>query len=271
MGVGDTFHMAPVGVFFGDGEDARRHGRRPRPATAGRRPVLRRRGPVPQGVHRVRRVHDGLPARREEHPQRELPLPRGEGRRGGPPDDDGRLGDRATRGAATRSRPLPDRPQGRSAGRLFTARRVVVAAGTYGTQTLLHRMKDQRPTARTSPTRLGELTRTNSEALVGAQTDDRRYRKRHGAPRVDFTRGVAITSSIHPDENTHIEPVRYGKGSNAMGSCRSSRCRTAPTRVRSLARAARPGTPRSWLVRSPTTAGPSGPSSAWSCSRSTTP
>ena len=30
-------------------------------------------------------------------------------------------------------------------------------------------------------------------------------------------RGVAITSSWHPDENTHIEPCRYGKGSNAMG------------------------------------------------------
>ncbi len=28
---------------------------------------------------------------------------------------------------------------------------------------------------------------------------------------------MAITSSIHPDEYTHIEPVRYGKGSNAMG------------------------------------------------------
>ena len=39
-----------------------------------------------------------------------------------------------------------------------------------------------------------------------------RNRKKH-----DFTRGVAITSSIHPDEHTHIEPVRYGKGSNAMG------------------------------------------------------
>ena len=39
-----------------------------------------------------------------------------------------------------------------------------------------------------------------------------RSRKEH-----DFTRGVAITSSIHPDEHTHIEPVRYGKGSNAMG------------------------------------------------------
>jgi len=33
---------------------------------------------------------------------------------------------------------------------------------------------------------------------------------------MDFSRGVAITSSIHPDEHTHIEPVRYGKGSNAM-------------------------------------------------------
>jgi cholesterol oxidase len=27
---------------------------------------------------------------------------------------------------------------------------------------------------------------------------------------------VAITSSIHPNENTHIENARYGKGSNAM-------------------------------------------------------
>jgi cholesterol oxidase len=32
----------------------------------------------------------------------------------------------------------------------------------------------------------------------------------------DYTRGVAITSSFHPDADTHIEPVRYGKGSNAM-------------------------------------------------------
>ena len=34
---------------------------------------------------------------------------------------------------------------------------------------------------------------------------------------VDFTKGVAITSSFHPDDHTHIEPVRYGKGSNAIG------------------------------------------------------
>ncbi|HZQ32125.1 MAG TPA: GMC oxidoreductase, partial [Mycobacterium sp.] len=57
---------------------------------------------------------------------------------------------------------------------------------------------------------LGELTRTNSESIVGAARfkvgDD-----------LDLTHGVAITSSIHPTPDTHIEPVRYGKGSNAMG------------------------------------------------------
>ncbi|MEU7479384.1 GMC family oxidoreductase [Lentzea sp. NPDC042327] len=90
----------------------------------------------------------------------------------------------------------------------FTADQVVVAAGTWGTQQLLHRAR-----ATTLPkisAKLGELTRTNSEAIIGAG----RYTV---DPQNDFTRGVAITSSIHPDEITHIEPVRYGKGSNAMG------------------------------------------------------
>jgi cholesterol oxidase len=34
---------------------------------------------------------------------------------------------------------------------------------------------------------------------------------------IDFSQGSAITSSFFPDEHTHIEPVRYGKGSNFMG------------------------------------------------------
>ena len=91
----------------------------------------------------------------------------------------------------------------------ITAGQVVLAAGTWGTQRLLHEMKDRGVLPRLSP-RLGELTRTNSEAIIGAgrTTVD---------PNRDFSRGVAITSSIHPDETTHIEPVRYGKGSNAMG------------------------------------------------------
>jgi cholesterol oxidase len=91
----------------------------------------------------------------------------------------------------------------------ITADQVVCAAGTWGTQQLLHRMRDEGVLPRLS-SRLGELTRTNSEAIVGASraTVD---------PLRDFSRGVAITSSFYPDEHTHIEPVRYGRGSNAMG------------------------------------------------------
>ncbi|MGE9808237.1 GMC oxidoreductase [Janibacter sp. G1551] len=93
--------------------------------------------------------------------------------------------------------------------RVLTARHVVVAAGTWGTQTLLHAMKAEGELPGLSD-RLGELTRTNSEALLGAMTAK--------APTgVDLTEGVAITSSFHPDGETHVENVRYGKGSNAMG------------------------------------------------------
>jgi cholesterol oxidase len=99
----------------------------------------------------------------------------------------------------------------RSERQVFTADQVVFAAGTLGTQKLLHRMRDDGILPRISP-RLGELTRTNSEAILGA-----RSRRRD----VDYSRGVAITSSFHPDERTHIEPVRYGKGSNAMGLLQS--------------------------------------------------
>jgi cholesterol oxidase len=55
--------------------------------------------------------------------------------------------------------------------------------------------------------RLGHQARTNSESILGCIARDKS---------VDYTQGVAITSSFHPDEHTHIEPVRYGKGSNAM-------------------------------------------------------
>ncbi|MCF6526029.1 GMC oxidoreductase, partial [Streptomyces sp. JJ36] len=119
--------------------------------------------------------------------------------------------------------------------RRLRARRVVLAAGTYGTQTLLHRMRDTGALPRLSA-RLGELTRTNSEALVGAQTVARRYRGKYGADAtLDFTRGVAITSSIHPDESTHIEPVRYGKGSNAMGALTTLQVNHASRLPRALA------------------------------------
>jgi cholesterol oxidase len=93
--------------------------------------------------------------------------------------------------------------------RTIRARQVVVAAGTWGTQNLLHRMKDQGRLPRLSDT-LGTLTRTNSEAIIGSG----RYTL---DPDNDYSQGTAITSSFHPNEYTHIEPCRYGHGSNAMG------------------------------------------------------
>jgi len=91
--------------------------------------------------------------------------------------------------------------------RTFEAEQVVLAAGALGTQRLLHTMKADGWLPNLSPM-LGVLTRTNSESIVGAIA-----RRRD----VDYSRGVAITSSFHPDPHTHVEPVRYGRGSNAMG------------------------------------------------------
>ncbi len=108
----------------------------------------------------------------------------------------------------TTERPGFRRGRGR---RSFTADQVILAAGALGTQRLLHRLVGEGRLSRLSKC-LGHLTRTNSEAIVGAT-----------APMsvldegVDYSRGVAITSSFHPDGETHVEPVRYGHGSNSMG------------------------------------------------------
>ena len=104
---------------------------------------------------------------------------------------------------------------------------MVFAAGALGTQRLLHGMKADGVLPGLSP-RLGELTRTNSEAILGASVPRQQAR----SERLDFTEGVAITSSFHPDPQTHIEPVRYGRGSNAMGLLQSLLVDGGPHRVR---------------------------------------
>jgi cholesterol oxidase len=192
MGVGDTFHPTPVGVFFGEAgvevDD---------PFFGGAGP--RRRGCIECGQcmtgcrHGAKNTlltnylylaeHAGA----EVHPMTTVTTVRRDGNRWAV--DTHRTGRR------------------RSVGTTFTADHVVFAAGTMGTQKLLHRLRDEGHLPNVSP-RLGELTRTNSEAILGARTF---------AGDTDFTKGVAITSSFHPDDHTHIEPVRYGKRSNAMG------------------------------------------------------
>ncbi len=94
--------------------------------------------------------------------------------------------------------------------RTVTAEQVVLAGGTWGTQQLLHRMKASGALPRVSDA-LGRLTRTNSEALDGTVAT--------AVPEsLELARGIAITTSFHVDDRTHVENVRYGPGSNLMGA-----------------------------------------------------
>jgi cholesterol oxidase len=90
--------------------------------------------------------------------------------------------------------------------RTLTARGVVVAAGPLGTNQLLADCRHGGTLPRLSR-RLGEVVRTNTESIqaVTAPDDSR-----------DFSRSVAITSSIYPDPDTHIEVVTYGRDADAM-------------------------------------------------------
>ncbi|MFI2351364.1 GMC family oxidoreductase N-terminal domain-containing protein [Streptomyces sp. NPDC019443] len=215
MGVGDSFHLAPVGVFFGDGKDADGTSKA-KPGTAVDDPYFGGAGPSRNACTECGECMTGCRhGAKNTLNENYLYLAENAGAVIHPMTTVAAVREDAEGGYQVTTVPTDARRKGRT--KVLRARQVVVAAGTYGTQTLLHTMKDRGLLPRISP-RLGELTRTNSEALVGAQTDNRRYRRRHGVNKADFTQGVAITSSIHPDDNTHIEPVRYGKGSNAMGA-----------------------------------------------------
>ena len=88
----------------------------------------------------------------------------------------------------------------------LTARGVVIAAGALGTNKLLANCRHRGSLPRISP-RLGELVRTNSESInaVTAPSDER-----------DFAKSVAISSSIYPDPDTHVEVVTYGRSAGSM-------------------------------------------------------
>ena len=200
MGVGDTFHTAPVGVYFGPpgtapGSEA------PDPFFGGAGPP--RRTCIECGACMTGCRHGAKNTLlknylylAEQAGATVVPLTTVVAIR---PDASGYLIETRPTGSWGRDH--------KGHGEAYRASQVVLAAGALGTQRLLHRMRDDGVLPHHSA-RLGELTRTNSEAILGARTF-------HSDQ--DFTRGVAITSSFHPDEHTHVEPVRYGKGSNAMG------------------------------------------------------
>ncbi|MCK6512584.1 GMC family oxidoreductase [Myxococcota bacterium] len=87
------------------------------------------------------------------------------------------------------------------------ARNVVLSAGVLGTVKLLFEARERGSLPKVSPF-LGEQVRTNSEAILGVSDT------REG---IDHSKGIAITSSVHVDDHTHIEVVRYSKGSDLIG------------------------------------------------------
>jgi len=194
MGVGETFQMAPLGIYFGDGTDATVED-----------PYFGGVGPKRNGCIQCGACMTGCRNNAKNTlPKNYLGLAEKAGAKVFALTTATKIsqeenGNWTIHTSKTGPRPAP--------GETFSAKEVVIAAGTYNTQKLLHRMKDDRTLPRLSD-RLGDYSRTNSESLVGATMPN---------TGIDFSQGSAITSSFFPDENTHIEPVRYGKGSNFMG------------------------------------------------------
>ena len=107
-------------------------------------------------------------------------------------------------------RPGAPRPSSsrRTAVRTLTAEQVVFAAAVARHPEAAAPDEGRGPPARDLSDRLGYLSRTNSESILGAIAPDT------DAPTTP--RASRSPRRFHPDEHTHIEPVRYGKGSNAM-------------------------------------------------------
>ncbi|MDP3894971.1 GMC oxidoreductase [Nocardioides sp.] len=199
MGVGDTFHPTPVGVFFGQ-DDAQPGEHVADPYFGGVGPD--RNACIGCGECMTGCRHNAKNTLVKNY----LYLAEQNGAVVHPLTTVTRVRPREQGGYTVEARWTKAKLSRRTARKTFTADHVVFSAAALGTQKLLHQLKGEGDLPQISD-RLGVLTRTNSEAILGALAPDLS---------TDFSQGVAITSSWHPDEDTHIEPVRYGKGSNAM-------------------------------------------------------
>ncbi len=196
MGVVDTFRPTPVGVFFGS------------PGETVKDPYFGGVGPDRAGCIECGGCMTGCRYNAKNTLTKNyLFLAEQAGARVHPLTTVTAVRPMAGGGYRVMTRPTGARYRVRRGGHPVTAEQVVFAASALGTQRLLHAMRDRGILPDVSQ-RLGHLTRTNSESILGAVA---------AARDVDYSVGIAITSSFHPDEHTHIEPVRYGRGSNAMG------------------------------------------------------
>ena len=87
---------------------------------------------------------------------------------------------------------------------VLKARHVIFSGGVLGTVPLLLSLKKNPKGLPNLSDKVGHFVRTNSEVLMGVVSQD---------PTKNFSEGVAISSILHTDEHSHLEPVRYPKGS----------------------------------------------------------
>ncbi len=85
----------------------------------------------------------------------------------------------------------------------ITAKKVILAGGVLGTVPLLLKMKEQEYLPKLSK-QLGAFVRTNNESILGIMSPKSKH---------DFSQGIAISSILHTDDHSHLEPVRYSRGS----------------------------------------------------------
>ncbi|MCP2293936.1 cholesterol oxidase [Nocardia amikacinitolerans] len=194
LGVGDTFHATNVGVFFNESD----------PGAEVDDPYFGGAGPRRRGCVHCARCFTGCPHNAKNTTTTNyLYLAEQAGAEVHPLTTATAVRPLSGGGYAVRTE-RSDRWI-RKQHKTFTAEQVVFAGAALGTQKLLHRMRDEKILPALSP-RLGELTRSNSEAILNVVSRSRR----------DFAEGIAITSSIHPEADTHIEVCHYGKGQNAL-------------------------------------------------------
>ncbi len=87
------------------------------------------------------------------------------------------------------------------------AQRVIVAAGVVGTLDLLFRCRDELQTLPAISSALGDVVRTNSEAIVAVISPN---------PDDDLSHGTAISSHFYANAHTHITQNRFPPGYDFM-------------------------------------------------------
>jgi cholesterol oxidase len=91
--------------------------------------------------------------------------------------------------------------------RQVRARAVILSGGVMGTIKLLLSLREKKLSLPDLSPRLGDMVRTNSEALLGAVA-----RK----STINYSEGVSISSIYNHDSVSRVEPTRYPDGSSLM-------------------------------------------------------